>query len=63
MALISKYTTAEVVVTGHNLGGALAMVCGLELRRLYPTLPLIIHTFGAPRIGDVQLSRHMNNKI
>ena len=39
------------------------MITAMELRRIFYNIEVEIHTFGAPRIGDVQLARHINNKI
>jgi predicted lipase len=61
--LIKKYPGASVVTTGHSLGGALAMISALELRRTFANLKVEVHSYGAPRIGNVHLARHVNNKI
>lgn len=61
--LLSEHRNAKVVVTGHSLGGALAI--------LFPTVLLIqeedemiqrmlgVYTFGQPRIGDTELGNFM----
>lgn len=60
--LLRIYPTARLLATGHALGGAMAMIAGLELRRIY-RLITEIHTFGAPRIGNLFLSNHIQDKI
>lgn len=40
----------NIWVTGHSLGGALAVICGRALPKKH--LPTAIHTFGAPRVGN-----------
>lgn len=61
--ILNKHPNAKIVATGHSLGGAIAMITAMELRRIFYNIEVEIHTFGAPRIGDVQLARHINNKI
>ena len=61
--MINAHSSANVLVTGHSLGGAMAMICGMELKRVFQAIKLEIHTFGAPRIGTKQLAHHINNKI
>ena len=60
---MNAHSSASVLVTGHSLGGAMAMICGMELKRVFQAIKLEIHTFGAPRIGTKQLAHHINNKI
>lgn len=45
----------RVVLTGHSLGGALAIaLAGLMVRGGH--LPIVLRTYGAPRVGFVQLT-------
>lgn len=62
-SLLDEHKRAEFIVTGHSLGGALAI--------LFPALLLFheedglmkrllaVYTFGQPRVGDRQLKRFM----
>ena len=52
------------MTTGHSLGGALALIAGIELKRqLGSNLNIEVHSYGAPRIGNVHLAKYINNKI
>jgi predicted lipase len=48
--LKAKYGSARLMVTGHSLGGALAILGSADLHQLYPVDSVI--TFGQPRIGN-----------
>ena len=42
---------AQIYITGHSLGGALAILCALEFAR--QKLPIAgVYTFGGPRVGN-----------
>ena len=47
-----------VWLTGHSLGGALALICGLYLAR---RLQVCICTMGSPRIGDAEANNSLRN--
>jgi hypothetical protein len=49
--LKAKYRTARLIVTGHSLGGALAILCTADLKNLFGTVDLT-YTFGQPRVGN-----------
>ncbi|KDP40611.1 hypothetical protein JCGZ_24610 [Jatropha curcas] len=65
--LLKEHRNAKFVVTGHSLGGALAI--------LFPTVLVIqeetellqkmlnIYTFGQPRIGDKDLATYMETQL
>jgi len=47
---IKKLNPKQILVGGHSLGGAIATICGLDLKILgYNT---IVYNFASPRIGD-----------
>ena len=49
--LKAKYRTARLIVTGHSLGGALAILCTADLKNLFGNVDLT-YTFGQPRVGN-----------
>lgn len=53
-----RYSVADrpVFVTGHSLGGALAMLCALEMSRQKVGIAQI-YTFGQPRVGNAAFKR------
>nr|XP_043618098.1 triacylglycerol lipase OBL1 [Erigeron canadensis] len=66
-SLLEEHRNAKFMVTGHSLGGALAI--------LFPTVLILheeeellqrllaIHTFGQPRVGNRELGRHIESKL
>lgn len=42
----------KITVTGHSLGGALASLFALSLKCKFPTFPVEVVTFGAPKVGN-----------
>ncbi|MDE2019389.1 MAG: lipase family protein [Patescibacteria group bacterium] len=49
--LMNRFPTAKLWITGHSLGGALALLYAVEAVRL--GLPIAwVYTFGQPRVGD-----------
>ena len=49
--LKAKYRGSRLIITGHSLGGALAILCTAELKLLFGTVDLT-YTFGQPRVGN-----------
>ena len=56
-AVLAQYPAAEIWVTGHSLGGALASLCALDLQFIYnasssnPKAVRLV-TLGTPRVGN-----------
>ncbi|KAF4453031.1 putative triacylglycerol lipase precursor [Fusarium austroafricanum] len=50
----------KVISTGHSLGGAVAALAGANLR--VGGTPVDIYTYGAPRVGNAQLSAFISGQ-
>nr|ABD90510.1 LipRC1p [Ricinus communis] len=65
--LLNEHKNAKFVVTGHSLGGALAILftCILEIQQETEVLDrlLNVYTFGQPRIGNYNLGYFMQNRL
>lgn len=67
--LESKKCPFEVVVTGHSLGGALAVLCAYHLARWFrwrgdwEPPRLSVYTFGQPRMGNAAFGRRFNQLV
>ena len=52
--LKNKYSDYQLVVTGHSLGSAEAVICAATISYLkyFDPSKIILMTFGGPRVGD-----------
>ncbi|KAK6264362.1 hypothetical protein SCA6_019796 [Theobroma cacao] len=62
-SLLEEHKNAKYIVTGHSLGGALAILLPIVLV-LHEEMKLVqkllgVYTFGQPRVGNRQLGRFM----
>ena len=54
----------RVIVTGHSLGGALAMLGGFDIaKNVLPGIPIELYTFAGPRTGDPEFAGNFNKLI
>lgn len=42
----------HVLFTGHSLGGALATLATLDLKRRHPGTKVTMYNYGSPRVGN-----------
>jgi len=60
--LITAHPTANILLTGHSLGGALATFAALDLKRqINPPNFINFYTFGSPRIGNQAFTDYVMN--
>lgn len=60
--LVSKYRNAPIYVTGHSLGGAIAIVAALDIHSTYGN-SIKLYTFGEPRVGNGAFASFVNSQI
>ncbi|KVH29766.1 phospholipase A1-Igamma1, chloroplastic [Cynara cardunculus var. scolymus] len=51
----------SLTITGHSLGGALALLNAYEAAMTFPTLPISVISFGAPRVGNIAFRDEMHH--
>ncbi|ONK65175.1 uncharacterized protein A4U43_C07F34460 [Asparagus officinalis] len=56
-----KGEKVSLTVTGHSLGGALALLNAYEAASSIPELPVTVISFGAPRVGNVAFSDRLKD--
>ena len=62
-ALRRQYSSAQVVITGHSLGGAMAALAAVGFVS-YENIPVSrVYTFGQPRTGNQAFSDFVRNIV
>ncbi len=49
----------EIFVTGHSLGGALAVFAALDIKETLPKTHVRLYTYGQPRVGNEGFSDYI----
>lgn len=60
--LLSEHPKAKKSVTGHSLGGAIAVHAALDIANQYGPIDSFF-TFGQPRVGNRQFAQYFNEKM
>lgn len=63
LSLAEQFPDYSIFVTGHSLGGALAVFGALDVKRYLPNVPVSITTFGKPRVGNPAFANFFSNLI
>lgn len=53
----------SVRVTGHSLGGALAILCAIDLQYNFPDRDYEVIVFGSPRVGNKAFKKSYDKRI
>ena len=61
--LTKQHPDADIYVTGHSLGGALAVLGALDIKVKHPSISLVMINFGAPRVGNKCFSNFFGNRV
>ena len=61
--LASDRNARELRITGHSLGGAMAILLGVDLIQLGWKKPDCIRVFGSPRVGDPDFARTFDRHL
>lgn len=56
------YPYAKIVLTGHSLGGALALLAAAYIHSIYVNVDQL-YTMGQPRVGNNNFAQFMTNLI
>ena len=60
--ILGKYRDAQIHVTGHSLGGAMAVVAALDLKSTFGKVDHL-YTFGQPRVGNQHFADYLASEI
>lgn len=62
-SLVDAHPAAPLLVTGHSLGGALALLAALDIRALFPSVKVALYTYGQPRVGNLEFSNYADQLL
>eukprot|EP00884_Botryococcus_braunii_P007907 jgi/Botrbrau1/17117/Bobra.0157s0019.1 len=48
---------------GYSLGAAMANLCSVYMRQLFPTVPIVFQGFGNPLLGNEQFHRYFQSSV
>ncbi|KAJ9074043.1 hypothetical protein DSO57_1010132 [Entomophthora muscae] len=60
--LLQLNPTYSLVVVGHSLGGAIAVLSAVYMAEVVPWERISVYTYGQPRIGNEQFVRWLNSQ-
>lgn len=63
LKLLEESQARKIWITGHSLGGALALICAYDLITEEKIQPHGLMTFGQPMVADKYLAHHMDHLL
>jgi triacylglycerol lipase len=62
---LKQHPVSQVTVTGHSLGGALAILCGVDIQYNFASQlqKLEVYTYGAPKVGNKGFRDSYNRRV
>ena len=61
--LLKEKQVERIVITGHSMGAALATINGLYLSLTDIKIPIEVHQFGSPRLGNNNLGQFIRVQV
>ncbi len=63
--IIDQHPFSTILVTGHSLGGALALLAALDIKLFFGinSKMMKLYTFGQPRVGDKSFSEFVSKQF
>ena len=55
--------SCRVIVSGHSLGAALAVLCAVDVQYNFPHKDVEAYLFGCPRVGNAAFARSYNRRV
>jgi predicted lipase len=59
---LSEHTGSKIIVTGHSLGGSLAILAAADLAKTHGKIEQV-YTFGQPRVGNAAFASHYQSLV
>ena len=53
----------NVIITGHSLGAALATIAAIDIKYMFPNVPVVCVLFGSPRVGNRAFAKSFNKYV
>jgi triacylglycerol lipase len=63
VGLASVDAATRITVLGHSLGGAMAVLAAIDIKRNFGKTNVDVCTFGSPRVGKIGFRKNFNKEI
>ncbi len=61
--IVNRTESKKVFISGHSLGGAIAILCAVDLQYNFEELDIQVITFGSPRVGNKYFVESYNRRV